>query len=74
MGRLSLGGESLGSATKFEYQFLGGLDFTILPRIDWRIAEFSYGGLSTFNNSSFHPKSLSSGIVLRLPHFLLPLP
>ncbi len=74
VGRLSLGGESLGSATKFEYQFLGGLDFTILPRIDWRIAEFSYGGSSTFNNSSFHPKSLSSGIVLRLPHFLLPLP
>lgn len=73
LGHLNLAGESLGSATKFEYQFLGGLDFTVLPRIDWRVAEFSYGGLSTFNNSSFHPKSLSSGIVLRLPRFL-PLP
>ncbi|HEX4021909.1 MAG TPA: hypothetical protein VHX63_12230 [Acidobacteriaceae bacterium] len=54
------------SATKFEYQFLGGVDLTVLPRIDWRVAEFSYGGLSGLN-SSFNPKILSTGIVVRLP-------
>jgi hypothetical protein len=61
------------SVTKFEYQFLGGLDFTVLPRVDWRVAEFSYGSLTGLNGSSFHPKTISSGIVLRLPR-ILPLP
>jgi hypothetical protein len=72
VGHLTLSGGSP-STTKFEYQFLGGLDFTVLPRIDWRIAEFSYGGLSALNNSSYHPKSISTGIVLRLPRFF-PMP
>lgn len=66
--------EPASSSTKFEYQFLGGLDYTVLPRIDWRVAEFSYGGLSGFNGNSFHPKSISTGIVLRIPRVLLPLP
>jgi hypothetical protein len=64
---------STGGETKFEYQVLGGLDFTILPRIDWRVAEYSYGGLSTINNYNYRPKSLSTGLVLRLPR-ILPLP
>lgn len=54
------------SNTEFEYQFLAGLDLTVLPRIDWRLVEFSYGGLSAFNGS-LHPKTLSMGLVLRLP-------
>lgn len=54
------------SETKFEYQFLGGLDLTILPRIDWRVVEFSYGGLSSLGGS-FNPKTISTGLVLRLP-------
>lgn len=54
------------SATKFEYQFLGGLDLTVLPRIDWRLVEFSYGGVS-YLSSSFNPKTISMGIVVRLP-------
>jgi hypothetical protein len=58
--------------TKFEYQFLGGFDFTVFPRVDWRIAEFSYEGLAGLNGG-FHPESISTGIVLRLPGFL-PLP
>jgi hypothetical protein len=64
---------STGGETKFEYQVLGGLDFTILPRIDWRVAEYSYGGLSTINNYNYRPKSLSTGLVLRLPR-IFPLP
>lgn len=54
------------SATNFEYQFLGGLDLTILPRIDWRVVEFSYGGLPRLG-SSFNPETISTGIVVRLP-------
>ncbi|MHB1023542.1 MAG: hypothetical protein ACYC46_03575 [Acidobacteriaceae bacterium] len=54
------------TTTKFEYQFLGGLDMTVLPRVDWRVVEFSYGGLSDLNGS-FNPKTISSGIVFRLP-------
>jgi hypothetical protein len=55
-----------GTDTKFEYQFLGGIDHTLLPRLDWRVVEFSYGGLSVLD-SSLHPKTISTGLVLRLP-------
>lgn len=72
VGHATLQGASP-SVTKFEYQFLGGVDYSVLPRVDWRVVEFSYGGLAGLNNNSFHPKSLSTGIVLRLPK-LLPLP
>ncbi len=54
------------SATKFEYNGVAGLDYTVLPFIDWRVFEFSYGGLSSFNGS-FNPRVLSTGIVFRLP-------
>jgi hypothetical protein len=54
------------SATKFSYLAVGGIDYTLIPRVDWRIAEFSYGGLSILD-SSIHPKTISTGIVIRLP-------
>lgn len=54
------------TVTKFQYQFLGGVDWTVLPRIDWRVVEFSYGGLSGLG-SSFNPKTISTGLVVRLP-------
>jgi hypothetical protein len=54
------------SNTQGEYQFLAGLDITVLPRLDWRLVEFSYGGLSTFSGT-LNPKTLSMGLVLRLP-------
>ena len=59
-------GSSQTTATKFEYQFLGGVDMTFLPRFDWRVIEFSYGGLSGLNGG-FHPKTISTGLVFRLP-------
>jgi hypothetical protein len=59
-------GSAFTSTTKFQYSFVAGLDYTIFPRLDWRVADFSYGGLSGLN-SSFNPKTLSTGIVLRLP-------
>ena len=54
------------TATEFEYQFLGGLDLTVFPRVDWRVVEFSYGGLSGLGNS-YNPFTLSTGLVVRLP-------
>ncbi len=54
------------SATKFEYNGVAGVDYTFFPRLDWRVIEFSYGGLSGFQGS-FNPKTLSTGIVFRLP-------
>jgi hypothetical protein len=55
-----------GSSTNFEYTLLGGLDLTFFPRLDWRIIEFSYGGISAFDGN-LHPKTFSSGIVFRIP-------
>lgn len=52
--------------TQFEYQILGGLDWTIFPRLDWRAIEFGYGGLPTYG-STYNPEMISTGLVLRLP-------
>ena len=71
LGNLNIA-ETSSNVTRFEYQLLGGVDFTVFPRVDWRVAEFSYGGLSVFNGS-YHPKTLTTGIVLRLPR-VFPLP
>ena len=54
------------SGSHFTYQFLGGVDFTFFPRLDWRVVEFSYGRLSGLGDS-YAPKTLSTGLVLRLP-------
>ncbi|RRA49451.1 hypothetical protein [Acidipila sp. EB88] len=54
------------STTKFAYNFVGGIDYTFFPRLDWRVVDFSYGGLSAFDGS-FNPRTLSTGIVFRLP-------
>ena len=70
---LNLNGGSPNNGTSFEYQLIGGLDVTVLPRIDWRVAEFSYGGVSVANSPSYHPKALTTALVLRLPRFF-PLP
>lgn len=67
VGHVDIGqGSAQSSATKFEYNFVGGADLTIFPRFDWRVVEFSYGGLSGFSGS-YNPKTLSTGIVFRLP-------
>ena len=65
IGHISYGNNA-GSDTRFEYQLLGGVDYTLIPRLDWRVVEFSYGGLSALNGS-LHPKTISTGLVLRLP-------
>ncbi len=66
-GGLTVGqGSARQSGSHVTYQFLGGLDFTVLPRLDWRVVEFSYGGLSGLG-STYNPKTLSMGLVFRLP-------
>jgi hypothetical protein len=59
-------GEGQGSSTQFEYQLLAGIDFTLIPHLDWRVVEFSYGGLSALDGT-LHPKTISTGLVFRLP-------
>lgn len=66
--------------TRMQYDVIGGIDFTVLPRIDWRMVEFGYGGVfgpgspgSSFTSAypgvvtGFNTKTLSTGIVIRLP-------
>jgi hypothetical protein len=60
--------------TEFEYQLLAGADYTILPRVDWRVVEFNYGTLTGLSGYSFHPRSISTGIVLRLPRIFAAAP
>jgi hypothetical protein len=54
------------SATDFNYRWVGGIDTAILPRLDWRIADYSYsgGGISQ-GDVTRHPQTLSTGLVVR---------
>jgi hypothetical protein len=56
-------GNGSSSSTKLNYQVLGGVDFTILPHIDWRVIEFDYSAVS---GNPVNAKIFSTGIVLRL--------
>jgi hypothetical protein len=52
--------------TDANYRWVGGIDTTILPHLDWRIADYSYsGGGITQGNTTVHPQTLSSGLVIR---------
>jgi hypothetical protein len=53
----------------FEYQGLAGLDIKLLPIMDWRVAEFGYGGLDPFgtNSHNYPIKQVSMGFVFHLP-------
>ncbi|HEV2464154.1 MAG TPA: hypothetical protein VGT04_10135 [Acidobacteriaceae bacterium] len=52
--------------TAIAYEGVAGVDWTILPRIDWRVVEFAAGGFSSLN-ASVSPRTLSTGLVVRLP-------
>jgi hypothetical protein len=53
----------------FEYEGLAGLDIKLLPVVDWRVAEFGYGGLDPFGSLShnYPIKQVSMGFVFHLP-------
>jgi hypothetical protein len=53
----------------FQYEGLAGLDIKLLPIMDWRVAEFGYGGLNPFGQYShnYPIKQVSMGFVFHLP-------
>jgi hypothetical protein len=54
------------NTTSGNYRWVGGVDTTILPHLDWRIADYSYsGGGITQGNITRHPQSLTTGLVIR---------
>ena len=55
--------------SNFEYEGLAGLDIKLLPIMDWRVAEFGYGGLNPFGTFShnYPIKQVSMGFVFHLP-------
>jgi hypothetical protein len=52
--------------TSANYRWVGGVDTTILPHLDWRIADYSYSpaGISQ-QGVTRHPQSLTTGLVIR---------
>lgn len=50
--------------TNLGYEVAVGLELTVLPHIDWRVVEYSYSAMET---SPIRPKSLSMGLVFRIP-------
>jgi hypothetical protein len=55
------GGTTKGSSD-FTYRWVGGVDTAVLPHVDWRVFDFSYGG--GISNAT-HQKSLTTGLVVR---------
>lgn len=51
------------SSTHFNYQVAGGLDLTLIPRLDWRVVEFDYSALT---GQSVNAKIFTTGLVLRV--------
>ena len=57
---------------KFQYWLIGGVDHTILPHIDWRVAEIGYGRMKGISSSpapttGVNLFTLGTGVVVRLP-------
>jgi hypothetical protein len=66
-GHVNLGqGSAAVDKTAAEYQVVGGVDMTVFPRLDWRIAEISWGSVQNVG-SSVKPATVTTGLVLRLP-------
>lgn len=51
---------------EFTWALNAGVDLTVLPHIDWRVVDYTYGGIPG-NLLNSNPNTLSTGIVLRLP-------
>jgi len=58
-------GNNAPATTQFDFRVIGGLDKAVLPRVDWRVVEVSWGQLNTFSGR-LRPITISTGIVLRL--------
>lgn len=51
--------------TVLGYGFSAGADLTIFPRLDWRVADYSYTRSNIFGNAD--QNTITTGLVLRLP-------
>jgi hypothetical protein len=53
----------------FQFEGFAGVDFRVLPVMDFRIVELGYGGLTSFgtNGHTYPIGSLSTGVVFHLP-------
>jgi hypothetical protein len=67
-GEVNVGqGSATIDETKLAYEGVAGVDWTILPRFDWRVVEYSYEGFPSLSASEISPRTLSTGIVFRVP-------
>ena len=57
-------GNNSPSTTQFDWRALGGVEKTVLPHVDWRMIEVSYGQLNTYSGR-LRPVTFSTGVVLR---------
>lgn len=66
-----LGGNGIVYNNKFQSWIIGGVDYTILPHIDWRVAEAGYGHMTGISSgppvAGVNMFSIGTGIVVRLP-------
>lgn len=58
-------GNNAPSTTQFDWRAIGGVEKTLLPHVDWRVVEVSYGTLNTYAGV-MKPLTIGTGIVLRL--------
>jgi len=58
------GGKNTSSSNHFNYQVVGGLDATIIPRIDWRIVDVGYS--ATTASQSIKTVTFATGLVIRI--------
>jgi opacity protein-like surface antigen len=56
---------SIRDANSFTYRYVGGVDFTLIPHVDWRLVDYSYSSGITQFNANIHPKTITSGFVIR---------
>lgn len=58
-----------GLVNNFEYHVYGGVDIKVFSVMDFRLAEFGYGGLDPFgtNAHNYPLRSVSSGVVFHFP-------
>jgi len=62
---IGIANSTVGTHTSTDFQTAGvlGVDYTLVPHVDWRVLEFSYSRVNAAN--VFNPSSFSTGIVLR---------
>jgi hypothetical protein len=71
-GEFLLGGSSYSTlsngvrdAGSFTYRGVVGVDVTLIPHFDWRVVDFSYSSGITQFNENVHPKTVTTGFVIR---------